>query len=478
QDGFRKGCDLYFDRHDGQAVTTDDFVKALEDANDANFEQFKRWYSQAGTPVVEVSSQYIATEKKFTLTFKQSCPSTPNQETKEPFHIPIRVGLLNSVGHPCHLGDMQGNLSNTRVLELTEQEQTFVFTQFESEPVPSIFRGFSAPIKLIQQQTLDTQLFLFKHDTDSFNRWEAGQNCLSQLVFNAVKEIQNKTTLSELPEPLIDAFRLVLQQPLDDLAYQSLLLSLPTKAYLAEQMDVVDVDALYQAHRHIKQALAGSLKDLWLANYQTNHLISAGISQTEVAQRSFKNLCLDYLMTLNDERITELCTQQFTQAQNMTDQIAALGQLSHLDSAQNTAYFNAFYQQWKDEDLVIDKWFTLQACSEKAGALDGVKQLLEHPDFDIKTPNRVRSLIGAFASANPLHFNAADGSGYTFIADSIITLDAINPQVAARLANSLSRWKKFDTHRQQLIKQQLTRIQSHTPISQDVLEIVTRSLKA
>ena len=331
---------------------------------------------------------------------------------------------------------------------------------------------------MIQQQTLDTQLFLFKHDTDSFNRCEAGQNCLSQLVFNAVKEIQNQTTLSELPEPLIDAFRLVLQQPLDDLAYQSLLLSLPTKAYLAEQMDVVDVDALYQAHRHIKQALAGSLKDLWLANYQTNHLISAGISQTEVAQRSFKNLCLDFLMTLNDEPLTELCTQQFAQAQNMTDQIAALGQLSHLGSAQNAAYFNSFYQQWKDEDLVIDKWFTLQACSEKAGALDGVKQLLEHPDFDIKTPNRVRSLIGAFASANPLHFNAADGSGYTFIADSIITLDAINPQVAARLANSLSRWKKFDTQRQQLIKQQLTRIQSHTPLSQDVLEIVTRSLKA
>jgi aminopeptidase N len=478
EDGFRKGCDLYFDRHDGQAVTTDDFVKALEDANDVNFEQFKRWYSQAGTPVVEVSSQYNAAEKQFTLTFKQSCPSTPNQETKEPCHIPIRVGLLNSAGDPCHLGDMQGNLSNTRVLELTEQEQTFVFTQFESEPIPSILRGFSAPIKLIQQQTLDTQLFLFKHDADSFNRWEAGQNCLSQLVFNAVKEIQNQTTLSELPEPLIDAFRLVLQQPLDDLAYQSLLLSLPTKAYLAEQMDVVDVDALYQAHRHIKQALAGSLKDLWLANYQTNHLISAGISQTEVAQRSFKNLCLDYLMTLNDEPLTELCTQQFTQAQNMTDQIAALGQLSHLDSAQNAAYFNAFYQQWKDEDLVIDKWFTLQACSEKADALDGVKQLLEHPDFDIKTPNRVRSLIGAFASANPLHFNAADGSGYTFVADSIITLDALNPQVAARLANSLSRWKKFDTHRQQLIKQQLTRIQSHTPLSQDVLEIVTRSLKA
>ncbi|MBQ0724937.1 MAG: aminopeptidase N [Cycloclasticus sp.] len=466
--GFRRGCDLYFERHDGQAVTTDDFVKALEDANQTELQQFRHWYSQAGTPVIEVNSYYNADKKQFTLTLKQSCPATPNQHDKKAFHIPIRVGLL----------DKQGGSAEECVLQLTEPEQSFTFEQLDDEPIASILRGFSAPVKLIQQQSLETQLFLFQHDSDTFNRWEAGQNCLSALIFNTVENIQQHAPLAELPIQLIAAFRHVLQQPLDDLAYQSLLLSLPAKAYLAEQMDVIDIDALYQAHRHIKHGLAHALKDLWLTNYQTYHQAGAGIKAQDIAQRSFKNLCLDYLMTLGEPQLINLSIQQFDGAQNMTDQMSALGQLSHLDSAQNSPYFDAFYQQWQGEDLVIDKWFSLQACSEKPDALDKVKQLLLHPDFDLKTPNRVRSLIGAFASANPLQFNAADGSGYVFIANSIIDLDAINPQIAARLAGSLSRWKKFDLSRQQLIKQQLKRIQAHSPLSNDVLEIVTRSLKA
>ncbi len=472
--GFRKGCDLYFERHDGQAVTTEDFVSALEDANGANFTQFKRWYSQAGTPVVDVSTYYNAAEKSYTLSFKQHCPATPKQANKQAFHIPISIGLIDPSGQEILLDNEQ----TSTVFELTETEQSLTFKNIPAEPIPSILRGFSAPVKLQQTLSLEQNIHLFKHDSDPFNRWEAGQNCLTTLIFNAVNAIQKKQVIPAVPNILIDAYRAILQTPLTDLAYQSLLLSLPAKAYLAEQMNTIDIDALYQAHRAIKKALSISLSDLWLSNYHANHHINAGISANDIAQRSFKSLCLDFLMASDTDNLNHLAIDQFNNAKNMTDQMAALTQLSHLDNDLSTPFLTRFYQQWKGEDLVIDKWFTLQACSEKSNTLNDVKRLTQHPDFDIKTPNRVRSLIGAFASANPLHFNAADGSGYAFIADNIIKLDAINPQIAARLANSLSRWKKFDHNRQQLIKAELARIQARHPLSNDVLEIVTRSLEA
>lgn len=472
--GFRKGCDLYFERHDGQAVTTEDFVSALEDANGANFTQFKRWYSQAGTPVVNVSTRYNANEQSYTLSFKQHCPTSPKQPNKQAFHIPISIGLIDPTGQEILLDNEQ----TSTVFELTETEQSLTFKNIPTEPIPSILRGFSAPVKLQQTLSLEQNIHLFKHDSDPFNRWEAGQNCLTTLIFNAVNAIQKKQVIPAVPNILIDAYRAILQTPLTDLAYQSLLLSLPAKAYLAEQMNTIDIDALYQAHRAIKKALSISLSDLWLSNYHANHHINAGISANDIAQRSFKSLCLDFLMASDTDDLNHLAIDQFNNTKNMTDQMAALTQLSHLDNDLSTPFLTRFYQQWKGEDLVIDKWFTLQACSEKSNALNDVKRLTQHPDFDIKTPNRVRSLIGAFASANPLHFNAADGSGYAFIADNIIKLDAINPQIAARLANSLSRWKKFDHNRQQLIKAELARIQAHHPLSNDVLEIVTRSLEA
>lgn len=472
--GFRKGCDLYFDRHDGQAVTTEDFVKALEDANDVGFSQFERWYSQAGTPIVAVNSVYNEQDETYTLTFKQNSLPSPKQPSKEDFHIPISIGLIDQSGKEMTL-DNQGA---STVFELTKKEQSITFNTIVEEPVPSVLRGFSAPIKLEQSLSLEQNIHLFQHDSDSFNRWEAGQNCVSQLIFDAVGALQKNQSIPPLPNTLIEAFRNILQAPLNDLAYQALLLSLPSKAYLAEQMDVIDIDALYQAYSAIKRSLATELSDLWLQHYQANHLPNAGIRSHDIAQRSFKNLCLDYLMNIDNDAHTALAIEQFNTANNMTDQIAALGQLSHLPTSQSAPFLSRFYEQWKAEDLVIDKWFTLQACSEKASTLDDVNALIQHPDFDFKTPNRVRSLIGAFASANPLQFNAADGAGYNFVADNIITLDAINPQIAARLANSLSRWKKFDPQRQQLIKHALTRIQLHQPLSKDLLEIVTRSLDA
>lgn len=473
EEGFRRGCDLYFERHDGQAVTTNDFVKALEAANHVDLTQFRRWYKQAGTPCVSVKSQYDINNKTYTLHFKQTCQATPKQPNKEAFHIPIIVGLINDDGSAIPLTNQQNSIT----LELTEPEQSFTFEQIDIEPTPSILRGFSAPIKLKQNLSAKQKIRLFQHDSDPFNRWEAGQKILSELIFDGVKATQNGQAIAPLPPAVINTFGTLLKQPLDDLDYQSLLLSLPTKAYLAEQMEQVDIDALYHAHKAIKQALAQALKNLWLTNYQAHHQPDAGNNPRAIAQRRFKNLCLSYLMSLGNDCIM-LCSEQFDQAQNMTDQLAALEQISHLNEQQSAHYFEQFYQQWKHEDLVIDKWFSLQACSEEPEALTRINQLLLHPDFDIKTPNRVRSLIGAFAVGNPLNFNAADGSGYAFIASKIIQLDAINPQVAARLANSLSHWKKLDQQRQLLIKQQLQRIQSHTGLSKDVLEIVTRSLEA
>jgi aminopeptidase N len=475
EENFRKGCDLYFERHDGQAVTTEDFIKALEDANNTRFDQFQYWYSQAGTPIVTVNTHYDANKQRYTLNLQQRCPATPNQKTKVPFHIPIRVGLIDKFGKEITLQNKQ----KTITLALTKTEQTFTFEAIKNEPIPSILRGFSAPVKLEHTLTLEQKNHLFQHDSDPFNRWEAGQNCISELLFKAIKAIQNNEPCAPLPESLIATFRSLLQTPLDDLAYQAQLLSLPSKAYLAEQMETIDFDVLYRAHHFIKQALAISLKELWLKNYQLNHHASAGISADEIAQRAFKNICLDYLMALTDDNeVSALCANQFDGAQNMTDQIAALGHISHQETAQSAPYFDAFYTQWEDEVLVVDKWFSLQACSEKEDALATIQQLMKHPDFDMKTPNRVRSLIGAFAQANPLRFNAENGSGYTFIADNIIALDAINPQVAARLANTLSRWRRFDADRQQHVKLQLSRIRSHKPLSKDVMEIVTRSLSA
>ncbi|PHS73257.1 MAG: aminopeptidase N [Cycloclasticus sp.] len=474
EQNFRKGCDLYFDRHDGQAVTTEDFIKALEDANGVTFNQFKHWYNQAGTPIVSATTQYDSKASTYSITLKQHCPATPNQATKEPFHIPVSIGLIGENGDAITLS----NDKTTTVLELLEPEQTFMFNDINSEPTPSVLRGFSAPVRLKLKLSTEQQVQLFTHDSDTFNRWEAGQNCFTEVIFNTVKAIQNKQNPPTLPPTLIEAFRLVLQAPLNDLTYQTLLLNLPSKAYLIEQMPTLDIDALYQAHHFVKHALARSLKDSWFTGYQQHHQADAGISSNDIAQRSFKNLCLSYLMALDEKKLTGLCAQQFNGAKNMTDQVAALSLLSHLDDEQSAPFFDAFYTQWKGEALVIDKWFTLQACTEKASALDSVKKLLKHPDFDMTTPNRVRSVISAFAMANPLHFNAADGSGYEFIADKIIELDRINPQIAARVTNSLSRWRKLDADRQQLVKQQLSRIQSQTALSKDVLEIVTRSLAA
>jgi aminopeptidase N len=477
-DGFRKGTDLYFDRHDGQAVTCDDFVKAMEDANSVDLSQFRQWYSQAGTPVIKVSQAYNAAEQTLTLTLTQSNAPTPGQTNKPPLHIPVKLGLLNPNGSSA-VANLPGfkNLEGLEVvLELTEAQQSFEFKNLPQQPVVSLLRGFSAPVKLVMEQSQEELAFLLSHDTDMFNRWEAGQKLASQIIFDLIADIQNGREL-KLNPIILTAFEKVLTEGWDDLSYFSLLLTLPAENYLAEQMEVVDVVAIHQAREFVRQGLAQQFQDQFHTLYQTYHKDESGqFDAGAIGRRRVKNVCLSYLSVLETAEIRSVSVTQFNSAKNMTDQIAALAVIVNSHHPEKQTCLSAFYQQWQDEALVIDKWFTLQACSFMPNTFATVQNLMKHPAFDLKNPNRVRSLIGAFSQSNPLHYHAANGEGYQFLADQVIALNSLNPQVASRMVTALTSWRRFDIQRQKLMKAQLQRIIQTSDISPDVYEIASKSL--
>lgn len=473
-EGFRKGSDLYFQRHDGQAVTCEHFVAAMEDANNKDLSQFRNWYSQAGTPSVAVTQDYNAEKQQLTLTLTQSIPT---QDKAKILHIPIKTALLDELGAPIKFTLKNVvSLNNEVTLDFTEQEQNFVFENVSSKPIVSLLRDFSAPIKLVMNRPFTELAFLLSHDNDSFNRWEAGQQLSAAVIFDLITAIQNKQTLA-IPDLLIESFKSLLTQQWDDLSYLACLLVLPTESYLAEQMEIVDTSAIHQARSFVKTALATALKDLLTALYQKNHQGEVGeLNSDVVAKRKIKNICLDYLSQIEQGDSYYLANQQFAQAKTMTDQISALGAIVNSDNPAKDNCLAGFYEQWEDEALVIDKWFTLQATSSQDNTLTTVKNLLNHTAFDLKNPNRVRSLIGAFSQANPVHFHADNGLGYQFLADQIIALNSLNPQVASRMVGALTSWRRFDTSRQTLIKAQLERIINTKNISKDVFEVANKSL--
>ncbi len=476
-EGFRKGTDLYFQRHDGQAVTCDDFVKAMEDANQVDFSQFRLWYSQAGTPKVTVEQYYSAENKTLEIKLKQSCPATPGQAKKQALHIPIKIGFLDSKGiaMPIHRsGEKNSNLET--IIELKQQQQTFIFEQLPEKPILSLLRGFSAPIKLIQERDLQELAFLLRYDQDTFNRWEAGQQLTSRIILDLVTDIQDKKPL-KLKEIVLDAFNYLFQQAWDDLSYFSLLLNLPEENYLAEQMDIVDVVAIHQAREFVKQTLATNLNKEFMTLYKSHHHDESGHFDAEsIGRRRLKNTCLGFLSKLDSVEIYQLCEDQFRTAGNMTDQISALSVIINSKHPSKDTCLKDFYQQWQKEELVIDKWFSLQATSIMPNTFEVIKKLMQHKAFDLKTPNRVRALIGAFSQANPLHFHAENGQGYQFLADQVIALNALNPQVASRMLGALTHWHRFDEKRQQLMKQELERIIHTSNISKDVFEVASKSL--
>ena len=481
-EGFRKGSDLYFERHDGQAVTCDDFIKAMEDANGADLTQFKRWYSQAGTPRLAVSEHYDAAQQTYSLTFAQSCPQTPDKVEKLPFVIPVELGLLDAQGAelPLQLVGEQAGVGTSRVLSVTEAEQTFTFVGITEKPLPSLLRGFSAPVKLQFAYSSDQLMFLMQHDTDGFNRWDAGQQLSVQVLQTLIGQYQRGETLVMDPR-LVEALRSVLTNTELDQAMVAEMLSLPGEAYLTEISEVADVDAIHAAREFARKRLADGLFDALWARYQANREVSKVtpyVAEDEhFARRSLQNIALSYLSLSGKPEVVAATLEQFEHSDNMTERLNALAILvnSPFDTEKALA-LASFAEHFKDNPLVMDQWFSVQAASPLPGGLGRVKQLMEHPAFNIKNPNKVRALIGAFAGQNLVNFHAADGSGYRFLADLVIQLNALNPQIASRLLAPLTRWRKYDSARQALMKAELERIRSSGELSSDVFEVVSKSL--
>lgn len=481
-EGFRKGSDLYFERHDGQAVTCDDFVKAMEDANGVDLTQFKRWYSQAGTPRLAVSESYDAAAKTYSLTFRQSCPQTPDKVEKLPFVIPVALGLLDSTGADMalRLAGEAAAQGTSRVLSVTEAEQTFTFVDIAEHPLPSLLRGFSAPVKLGFPYNRDQLMFLMQHDSDGFNRWDAGQQLSVQVLQELIAQHQQGRALA-MDERLVAALGTVLADDSLDQAMVAEMLSLPGEAYLTEISEVADVEAIHAAREFARQQLADRLFDALWKRYQANRQVSkatAYVAESEhFARRALQNIALSYLMLTHKPEVLAAAIEQFDSADNMTERLTALAVLINSPfEAEKAKALAVFAENFKDNALVMDQWFSVQAGSPLPGGLERVKALMQHPAFNLKNPNKVRALVGAFAGQNLINFHAADGSGYRFLADLVIQLNGFNPQIASRQLAPLTRWRKYDSARQALMKGELERIRASGELSSDVFEVVSKSL--
>lgn len=480
EENFRAGMDLYVARHDGKAATVDDFIAAMESAAGFDLNQFRLWYSQAGTPHVTATTTYDPIEKTFAITLSQSCPSTPGQADKKPFHIPVAMGLLAANGSSLPLrllGEETAPTGITRILHFTTKAETFRFTGIDRAPIPSLLRNFSAPVILEQDIDQAGLRFLLAHDPDPFNRWEAGQRLATRLLLQITTALQQGNTPA-MDQELTAAFRSFLTDaPGSDLTYTSQLMSLPGEEYLAEQLPVIDVIAVHQAVRFVRRHLAEALKNDFMSAYEHHHRPEENTYNGEAAgRRRLKNLCLSYLMELDDTEIITTCRRQFKGASTMTDSVAALRLLCHHQNPHRDAVLNEFATRWRHEALVMDKWLTAQATAPLPDTLTKVQRLMDDPCFSLRNPNRVRALIGAFGRGNPVCFHHEDGAGYRFLADQVLALDPLNNQIAARLAGALTRWRRFDPHRQALMQGELERIAGEKNLSRDLYEVVTKSL--
>ncbi|KAF1024580.1 MAG: Aminopeptidase N [Burkholderia plantarii] len=490
RDGFRRGMDLYFERHDGHAVTCDDFRHAMADANGRDLAQFERWYSQAGTPRVTVRTAYDAQAKRYTVTLKQGYGQTSAaaRETQTgALLIPFALGLLGPDGQdlPLRLDGEAAAAGTTRVLELTDSEASYTFVDVPAAPVPSLLRNFSAPVVVEYDYREEELAFLLAHDSDPFNRWEAGQRLATRALLTLARQSAGAATLV-LDDAFVAAFRRVLTDDSLSPAFRELALTLPSEAYLADQMEQADPAAVHRARQFVRGRLAAALREDWLAIHERHRTPGAYAPTPEAAgHRALKNLALAYLAELDTSAdAVRLATAQYDTADNMTDRAAALGALLSASAGSAQAAEPAqraladFYQRFENEALVIDKWFAMQATRRGTAGqptLDIVRQLFKHPAFNLKNPNRARSLIFSFCAANPAQFHAADGSGYAFWADQVLALDAINPQVAARLARSLENWRRFTPALREPMRAALERVGAGAK-SRDVREIVEKAL--
>lgn len=476
KESFRRGMDLYFERFDGQAVTTEEFVTAMEDASKVDLKQFRRWYKQAGTPEIKVNESYDENTNVYTLKLSQSTPVTPGQAEKLPFHIPVKIGLLDKSLRPVVLQQAAGKSDgNSIVLNFTEEKQSFEFENINEKPVLSILQGYSAPVKMHFERDDDELAFCMAHETDDFNRWEAGQQLSTRLILSMVESINAGGELA-LPEYYIKACQKILLDQKLDKALIARAITLPSLNYVGEMLTVIDVDAIHQAREFIYEKLALELKDDFINVYQGNVQQVFSLSPASMGERFLRNQALSYLMYSGQEG-ESIALEQYQNADNMTDQMAAFKSLVHFETSSADSVIEKFYQQWQDEHLVMDKWFTVQATIPHISSQTRVKQLFNHKDFDLKNPNRVRSLLGAFCAANPICFHDVSGFGYHLLGHYIEIIDAVNPQIASRLCVPLTRWKRFSEIRQQLMKAELQQLILLPKLSKDVAELVEKSLK-
>lgn len=479
--GYRRGIDLYFARHDGQAVTTDDFLAAMRDANPdvaVDWDQFRLWYAQAGTPVVSGEGAYDAASRTYRLTLRQSLAPTPGQSAKQPMLIPVALGLVGPDGAdlPLTLAGEASGTAGTRVLALTEAEQSFTFTHVPAAPVPSLMRGFSAPVKLSFGYSDADLTFLMARDSDPFNRWEAGQTLAARLLLGLVADRATGRDML-VPAGFIDAMGATLARAGEDPSFAALALTLPSENYLGQLMDVIDVDGIHAARDLVRAAIGRTHRAALLATYHANaEQGEFSVSPQAIGRRALKNAALAYLNAADDAEGKALALAQYRTATGMTDVITALSLVADSDLPERADALAAFAEKWKDEALVMDKWFMIQAMSSRPDTLANVQALLGHPGFNIRNPNKVYALVGGF-TGNAVAFHAADGSGYEFLADRVIELNKLNPQVASRMAKAFARWRKYDAVRQGAAKVALERV-AHTPdLSRDVYEIISRSLE-
>ncbi len=481
RDGFRRGMDLYFERHDGQAVSCDDFRAAMADANRADLAQFERWYATPGTPIVEASGRYDADARCYELTLRQQAPETRAEHSFRPLQIPVRMGLLGPDGRDLPLrlaGEAAGAAApTTRVLELREAEQRFRFEGVPAAPVASLLRGFSAPVALRWPRPRRELAFLMAHDSDAFNRWEAGQTLAQELLLEMARARAEGRPV-ELARDFVEAFRAMLLDPRLDGSEKALAMALPAERVLAQAMRVVDVDGLHAARETALRTLARALRPELEALYAQNAEQGAyRVTQDAIARRRLKNAALRYLSCGGEPEELARLERQLERADNMTDAQAALVLLAEHPGAARDRALAGFYERWRGDPLVLDKWFSVQALSQARDTLERVQALARHPDFTLRNPNRVRSLVTSFAAGNAWHFHAASGAGYAFAAEHAIALDALNPQLAARLVGCFNPWRRYDPERQGLMRAQLERIAARPGLSKDVFEIVDRALR-
>ena len=480
-DHFFEGMEYYFNQYDGEAVTVEDFLSVMEDASEMKLDQFKLWYTQSGTPRVIVRREYLKELETYKLHFEQACPVTPDQLDKKPMLIPIDMALLDVDGEhiPLQLTD-EDDITETRILQLTEVEQTFEFINVPEEPIPSLFRDFSACVKVSIDYTLDERLFLMTADSDDFNRWDQNRQIFLELLYQMIHEYQKNAPMN-VPDIFLDFLDMLLSPPIGDKILVTEMLKIPSAHeiahYCSDKNDKIDPDAIHHARKMMKESIANQLAKLFFDLYDENNVQNEyEFDPGEVARRNIKNMALDYLVALEESETKELALSQFKSADNMTDAFSALQSLSHSDHDRFQEACDLFYERWQHDPLVLDKWFAVQASSQLDNTLSRVKELMNHHAFTLKNPNRIRSLIGSFVNNNHYHFHCETGAAYELLGDIVLELDKTNPQIASRMVAAFNHWRKYDKNRQEMMYSQLNRIVKRDKLSKDVYEIVSRAM--